>query len=197
MATIYPATWLQQSDLVATNHLIMVFIGLIAAAVLALTIVLIAVAVKAMKMVKEFAATAEEMKTKLLPLIDVATDVGRSGRDLLEDSAPKIKIITSNFVETSDTLRATSKAAKSVVEHCDVTIADANMRTQRQVARVDGMVTAALNTTTEVADTIANGLRGPAQRIATLAGQARSFAEGFFAKLRSRAATSETDSPYD
>jgi hypothetical protein len=188
MATFGLAMWMQQSDLVVTNRLIMILIGLIILAVLGLGIVLIVFAVKAMKTMREFGAAAEEFKGKMLPLLDVAADIGRTSRDLLTETAPKIKVITANFVETSETLKETSRTAKAVVQHCDATVADANLRAQRQVARVDGMVTAALNTTAEVVEAVGHGLKAPAQRIAVFAGQARSFAEGVIAKLRARRA---------
>jgi phage-related protein len=187
MATLGFAIWLQQAELAVTNRLIMIFIGLIAVAVLALAIALIAIAVKAMKMVKDLTVAAEDFKTKMMPLLEVATDVGRTSRDLLQDSAPKLKIITANLVETSETLKATSRTAQSVAEHCDATVTDVNLRAQRQVARVDDMVTVALTTTSEVVGAIANGLKGPAQRVAAMAGQAKNFAEGLFARFRTRA----------
>ena len=191
MATVGLAIWLQQAELVQTNRLIMIFIGMIAAAFVLLVIALIVVAVKITGVVKDLSATAEELKAKALPLLDVAREIGASGRDILEDAKPKVAIITANFAETSETLKVTSQKAKSVVEHCDATIADANLRAQKQVARVDGMVTAALTTTAEVVEAIGEGLKVPAQRIAVLAGQARSFAESFIAKIRVRRAAAE------
>ena len=198
MATLGLAMWLQQAELVQTNRLIMIFIGLIAAAFVLLVIVLIVVAVKVAGAVKGLSATADELKAKALPLLDVAREIGASSRDILEDAKPKVKIITANFVETSETLKATTQKAKSVVEHCDATIADANLRAQKQVARVDGMVTAALTTTAEVVEAIGEGLKVPAQRIAVLAGQARNFAESFIAKIRARrtAAEEPADPPF-
>jgi hypothetical protein len=193
MATIGLAMWLQSSGLAETNRLILVFIVLMAVVILGMGIVLLVVAVKAMKVAKDLGATAEEFKVKLLPLLDVAADVGRTSRDLLAETAPKLKVITSNFVETSETLKATSRTAKSVVEHCDATIADANLRAQKQVARVDGMVTVALNTTAEVVEAIGQGVKAPAHRIAVLAGQVRNFAEGVIARLRARRAAAEPD----
>ncbi len=189
MATMCFAMVLQQTDLAATNRLIMIFIGLIAGAMLVLAIALIVVALKAVQAVKGLSATAEEIKAKVLPLLDVATDIGKSGRAMLEDAAPKLKVITTNLAETSDTLKATSKTAQSVVEHCDATIADVNLRAQKQVARVDGMVTAALTTTAEVVESIGNGLRVPAQKIAAMASQAKYAAEGLLAKFKSMAST--------
>jgi hypothetical protein len=79
------------------------------------------------------------------------------------------------------------------VAQFDSTIADVNMRTQRQVARVDGMVTAALTTTAEVAEAIGNGIRVPAQKIAVMVSQAKALVEGLLAKIKSKAGTRSAD----
>jgi uncharacterized protein YoxC len=184
------AMWLQESDLAGANRLVMLFIGLIALAIVGMAIVMMVISVKALKTVKEFGVTAEEFKKKLLPLVDELTGFSKSGRQLLEDSAPKLKLITENLVKTSDTLVEASKVARSAVEHIDATISDANMRTQRQVARVDGMFTTALDTTAEVVETINHGIRVPAQKIAGMATEAKYFAEGLLAKVKSMAANS-------
>jgi hypothetical protein len=73
------------------------------------------------------------------------------------------------------------------VQQFDTTIIDINMRTQRQVARVDGMVTSALTATVEAVETISRGLRIPTQKIVAAAGQAKLFAEGLLARVRSAA----------
>lgn len=184
------AMWLQTGDLAGTNHLIMIFIGLVAVAMAVQAIVIVVLAVKATKAVNGLSATADELKGKVLPLIDVVTDISMSTRSLLQDTTPKVKHITDNLVATSDTLVDASKAARAAVQQFDSTIADANRRAQRQVARVDGMVTAALVTTTEVVETISNGIRVPAQKIAAMATQARSIAEGILAKIKSATAGS-------
>ena len=85
----------------------------------------------------------------------------------------------------------TSQVARSAIRQIDTTVADANLRAQRQVARVDGMVTAALTTTAEVVEAIGNGIRVPAQKIAVAVTQARYVAEGLLAKIRSMASGSE------
>jgi hypothetical protein len=64
------------------------------------------------------------------------------------------------------------------------TVVDANSRTQRQVARVDGMVSAALNTTAEVVESINHGIRVPAQKIAQVAGQAKVVVEGLLDRIK-------------
>jgi len=175
--------WLQDAGLAQTNHLIMIFIGLVALFMLGMLIALVAIAVTAGKAVKSMTATVEELKGKVLPIIDVATDIGKTGREMLQEAAPKVKVITDNLLKTSE-------IARDAVQKVDATITDANQRTQRQVARVDDMVTAALKTTAEVAEAIGQGIRVPAQKIAEIAGQAKNIAEGLFAKIRSVAENS-------
>ncbi|MGA1981333.1 MAG: DUF948 domain-containing protein [Acidobacteriaceae bacterium] len=187
MATMGFAMWIQDIDLAGTNRLIMIFIGLVAIAMVVMAIAMIVVAVTASKAVKGMNETVDELKGKMLPLIDVVTDISKTSQALLNDTAPKVKHITDSLVDASDTLAETSKAARSAVEQFDSTFSDINMRTQRQVARVDGMVTSALTATVDAVETISRGLRIPTQKIVAAAGQAKLFAEGLFAKIRSAA----------
>jgi uncharacterized protein YoxC len=184
MATMYLAMWFQDSDAASTRRLAFYLILLIAVAIAGMAIVLLIFALKAFKMIKELSATAEEVKGRLLPLLEEATVLAKSGRELLVDAAPKVKIITENLVKTSDTLAQTSQLAKAAMQQIDTTVIDANLRTQRQIARVDGMVSAALNTATEVVESINNGIRVPAQKIAVIATQAKYVAEGLLAKFK-------------
>ena len=154
MATMGFAMWLEEPDLAGTNHLIMIFIGLVALAMMVMAIALIVVAVAAAKAIRGD-ETVDELKEKVLPLIDVATEIGKSSQALLHDTAPKVKHITDTLMDASDTLAETSRAARSAVQQFDSTIIDINMRTQRQVARVDGMVTSALTATIDAVETSA------------------------------------------
>lgn len=188
MATICLAMWLQDSDLAGTNHLIMIFIGLVAVAMAVMAIALIIVAVVASKAVKTVTATIEELKGKMLPVFDVVKDLGQSGREIVRDATPKVKRITENLVTTSESLMEAGKVARGAVQHIDATISEANSRTQRQVARVDGMVTTALDTSAEIVETINHGIRVPAHKIAVMATDARFFVEGLLAKVKSMVA---------
>jgi uncharacterized protein YoxC len=188
MATMCFAMWLQATDLAATHHTIMIFIGLIAVALGVIAIVVLAISVRALKAIKELSATADEMKVKVLPLLDEVMAISKTSRAILEDAAPKVKSITDNLAKTSDTLVETSQIARGTVEKIGVTVSDVNLRAQRQVVRVDGMVTAALMTTAEVAEAIGNGIRVPAQKLAVMVTQARVVMDGVLAKVRSMAA---------
>ena len=185
MATMNLAMWLQESDAASTRHLAFILVLIIAVAMAGMAIVLVLFSLKAMKAIKEVTATAEELKAKVLPLLHEVTEFTKSGRELLDEAAPKVKHITESLVRTTDTLAETSLIAKSAVQKIEVTVSDANMRTQRQVARVDGMVTTALNTTAEVVEAINTGIRVPAQKIAVMATQAKFAVEGLLDKIKS------------
>lgn len=186
------AMWFQGTDAVSVVNmkLLTIFLGLVAGAMVVQAIALIVLAAMSSKASKSLSASVEELKLKALPLIDSAAAISRTTEALLRENAPKIKIIADNLVQTSDTLVEASNVARSAVQQIDSTIADANRRTQRQVARVDGMVTATLNTTAEIVETISNGIRIPAQKIAAIANQARGLAEGILAKFKSTIAGS-------
>jgi methyl-accepting chemotaxis protein len=174
------AMWFQGTDAVSeiNSNLLTILIGLVALAMLVQAIALAVLAAKSVKAIKGLAESVDELKQKALPLIDSATEISRSAQSLMTETAPKVRAIADNLLETSDLVRGTA-------QHFEATLADANLRTQRQVARVDGMVTAALTATVEVVETIGNGIRVPAQKIASLAGNAKVLAEGLLAKIRS------------
>jgi uncharacterized protein YoxC len=179
------AMWLQETDAISSGNakLLMVFIGLVAIALVIQAIALIVVAVAAAKTAKGLTATVEDLKTKVLPLIDTVKGIGHTAQSILHETAPKVTVITDNLVETSNVVRHSA-------QEFDRTIVDANMRTQRQVARVDGMVTAALTTTAEIVETVNNGIRGPAQKIAAILAQAKCALEGMLDKIKSKSAKS-------
>jgi methyl-accepting chemotaxis protein len=188
MATMCFAMWLQDSDPTSTRHLIFIAIIVMALAIAAISLIMLVIAVKAMKTIRELSETAVEIKGKVMPLLDEVMQISKTSRELLQDAAPKVKIIGENLVKTTETLMETSLVARGAVQQIDVTVKDANQRAQRQVARVDGMVTAALVTTAEVTETIANGIKVPAQKLAVMVNQAKNLVEGLLAKFKSRTA---------
>jgi hypothetical protein len=132
----------------------MIFVAMVAIAMVAQAIALIVMAIGAAKARKKGLEIAEEIRLKLTPILDTTHGV-------IQDSAPKVKIITENLVETSHVVR--SKA-----QEFDVTASDLNMRTRAQAARVDGMVTAVLNTTSEVSETLQRAIKVPVREFAGL-----------------------------
>jgi hypothetical protein len=177
------AMWFLETDAISSGNakLLMIFIGLVALAMVSQAVVQIAFSIKATKAIKGLVETVEEFKEKTLPLIDSARQIGLTTQSLISDAAPKVKAITDNLLETSEAVRGSA-------QRFDRTFADANVRAQRQVARVDGMVTAALTATVEVVETINQGVRVPARKVAMMATQAKFAFEGLLARLKARAA---------
>ena len=169
--------WMQDPGSLSSGNskLLMVFVGMVAIALVAQAIALIVMAVGAGKARKRGLEIAEEVRMKLMPILETSHDV-------IRDSAPKVKIITENLVETSHVVR--SKA-----QEFDVTASELNMRTRAQAARVDGMVTSVLNTTADISETLQRAVKVPVREFAglvngfkagldVLVGRAKEFGRG-------------------
>lgn len=132
----------------------MVFVAMVAVAMVAQAIALIVLAVGAAKARKRSLEIAEEVRAKLMPVIEGA-------QAFVHDTGPKIKVITENLVETSYVVRAKA-------QEFDVTLSDANQRTRKQVARIDSMVTTTLTAVGEIAGSIQHSIRVPVREVAGL-----------------------------
>ncbi len=119
MGTINFAMWLQDTDPSGTRHLILIAIGLMAVAIAVISGIMLVIGVKAMKTIKELGETAQEVKIKVMPLLDEVMQISRTSRILLDDAAPKLKIISENLVKTSETLVETSNVARGATNRCD------------------------------------------------------------------------------
>jgi methyl-accepting chemotaxis protein len=159
------------STLVTDQNLMLLFVGLVALAMVTQAIVVIGFAAKAGKAMKDLTDIAEDFRDRVTPLIDSATEISETTTTILRETAPKMRVIADNLLETSDLVRDSA-------QRFDSTIADVNFRAQQQVARIDSMVTAALATTVQIAETIQRGVEVPARKIAAVASQARSMFEG-------------------
>jgi hypothetical protein len=98
---ILSGMWLQDAGSLSSGNsrMLMVFVGMVAVALIVQAIALIVMAVGAAKARKHGLEMAEEIKAKILPVIDAA-------QSMLRDAAPKIKVITENLVETSHVVRS-------------------------------------------------------------------------------------------
>jgi len=172
--TILPGT---SSNLLSSQNLLLFFIGLVALAMVTQAIVIIGFASKAGKAMKDLTETMEDFRDRVVPLIEVVMEISETTTTILRETAPKVKVIADNLVETSDLVRESA-------QRFDGTIADVNVRAQRQVARIDMMVTAALATTVQIAETIQHGIEVPVRKIAAVANQAKTMFDGVRARVR-------------
>ena len=177
MRIVISGMWLQDPDSLSSGNskLLMVFVAMVAVALIVQAIALIAMAVGAAKARKRGLEIVEELRTKMMPILD-------SSHDFIQHVGPKVKIITENFVETSHVIR--SKA-----QDFDVTASDLNSKTRAQVARVDGIMTSVLNTTSDISDTVQRGIKVPLREVSglinglkagldVLVGRAKGFGSG-------------------
>jgi hypothetical protein len=169
--------WMQDPDSLSSGNskLLMFFVGMVAVAMTGQAIALIVMAIGAAKARKRGLEIAEEVRAKAMPIFHDA-------HEMIRDMSPKVKVITENFVETSHVVRAKA-------QEFDVTAADVNAKTRAQVARVDGIVTSALNTTAEISEAIQRGIKIPVREVSgllnglkagldVLVGRAKGFGSG-------------------
>jgi methyl-accepting chemotaxis protein len=117
------------------NTLLTIFIVVTALAVVMQACILLSMALAASKTQTRVLEILEEMRGNLNPIM-------RTTRELLDDSAPKIKSITTNLEETSQLVRVQTI-------HLNRTMDDLLERTHRHVERVDAMVDDTLDTVDE------------------------------------------------
>ena len=169
--------WLQDAgSLSAGNSRLLVWlVGLIALGMVVQAIAVIVIAVGSAKAAKRALEIADELRSKIGPVLDTTQSV-------FHDAAPKVKIITENLVETSHLVR--TKALEF-----DATASDLNSKARAQAARVDGMVTGVLNTTTEISQSLQRALKVPVREftglmngfkagVEVLVGRAKGFGGG-------------------
>lgn len=189
MSTFFLATWLQEADMANSLHLMSIFIGVLAISIALLMLgLIIGGAVVSMLVIKEIRKVTDlttELQRRSGPIMEEVTVISKHTREVLEESRPKIQKITDHLVDMTAAVRDSSMAAKAAVMNVEGTVTDASVRAQKQVAKVDTMISNAIHTTSEVIQSIEHGIRVPVQKITVVANQARFIAEGLFDKIKS------------
>jgi len=176
------AMWFQGAGAISSaDSKLLIILALIALAMVSQAAAMVVIALRSTETIKNLTATVEELKDRAIPLLASVTELTARTNAIVQDASPKVVAITDNLLEASEMVRIS--AAK-----IDKTVEDVNLRTQRQVARVDGMVTATLTATSELTETIVEGIRVPAQKIAVAITQAKAFAEGFLDRAKTMGA---------
>lgn len=140
-------------------HLTRIFIAFIAAALMIQALGILLVAIYAAKFLAVLHSISRNVEEKALPLI-VRTS------DLVRDLSPKVTAISTNVEQVSLTMRTKIDELGQTVSELNETISDANGRTRVHVARVDNMVSEALDTTEDISRTVQQGIRTPVREIA-------------------------------
>jgi hypothetical protein len=96
----------------------------------------------------------DELKQHALPTIATA-------RDLLQDISPKLKVASTNIVDASKSLRYEA-------EHVNAAIDDLLHKTSAQAARVDGIVTASIDSAAHATEAVQHAFAVPVRQISAV-----------------------------
>lgn len=168
---------------------LMIFVGLVALAMVTQAIVVIALAMFAMKAEKRLMEQIEEIKGKVLPLI-------AKSHGLVVDLTPQIKQITTHVQgitahveEIAGVARAkahefspTISAANVTVREANETVRDANRKTHAQVERINGMISGVLDATTNFGRAIRHGVTQPGREVAGVTAGVKAALNTFFSR---------------
>jgi uncharacterized protein YoxC len=148
--------WLQDVDSISSGNsrLLMIFVGMVALAMLVQAIALIMLAVGAAKARKRTMAMIEEIRAKAMPAID-------STQEFVRNYAPKLKTLAENLAETSTVVRRKA-------EEFDATLSDVNNKARVQAARADDIATTVLTGVAEAVNAIQHGISVPVREFTGL-----------------------------
>jgi ABC-type transporter Mla subunit MlaD len=141
----------------------MIFVGVVSVSVLFQTIAMIGMAIGAAKTRKQFLNIAEELRSKSLPVLEMS-------REILQDTAPKLRVISDNVAEASFLLRDQAQRLDHVMKNTLETV-------DAQVQRADQMVSATLDGIGEITSTVQRSLMVPARQISGLMNGLRAIVE--------------------
>jgi signal transduction histidine kinase len=154
------------------------FIAVTAAAVVLQMLILLAMAVVMFKLSKKLQSVTDEVKTRLLPVLDDTKVMQGEIKSFLETSRPKIDVILDNVAHATTT-------ARTDIERIDTTLHDLLDRLRLQVIRVDEMVTHTLDRVEETSDKVQHSVMAPVRHVSGVM-QAISVGLGTFFKNQRR-----------
>jgi len=151
---------LQESEFTKHDiHLAMIFLAIIAIALVAQAIGVLISGAFAAKLSKRVGDLADTIEKKTVPILDKTNQ-------MLHDLSPKVQSFTQNAEQISYTVRTKVDELAVTVGELNDTVREINGRTRMQVVRVDGIVTDALVATEEISQTVQNGIKAPVRQIA-------------------------------
>jgi len=145
--------WLQDTDSISSGNskLLMIFIGLVALALLVQAGALVVMAIGAAKARKRALAIVEEVRAKAIPAVE-------STQEFVKNYAPKLMVLAENMVETSNIVRKQA-------QEFDTTLSDVNVKARAQAAKADEVVSTAINGTAEILAAVQHGIRVPVREL--------------------------------
>jgi uncharacterized protein YoxC len=156
-------------DAGAQNTLLL-FTGLLAAALIGQTILLLVLVIGIRQWLKKTSATVEQVSRNLEPIL-------QTSRELLVETREKISAVTSNLSQIS-------QLAKDQMVRLDGLVKDTTERAQMQVVRLDHMVGETMNRVEETSEAIQRGVLKPVHEVSAVLAGVRASMEFFFNRNR-------------
>jgi methyl-accepting chemotaxis protein len=166
----------QQDELTKRDiHWAMIFLCLIALALMAQAVGVIIISMFGAKLLHRVNVIADIVETKTGPILD-RTNV------ILQDLAPKVKSVGENAEHITSTVRVKVDELSVTMSDLNETMREINGRTRVQVRRADGIVSDALQATEEISQTVQQGIKGPVKQIAGVIAGVRAAIETLVAR---------------
>jgi methyl-accepting chemotaxis protein len=134
-----------------TQIVFIIFTAVVAVSVLIQCSAIIAIFFGARKTEKKVRELVEDVRIHVLPAVN-------SCRTMLEELSPKLKVITSNLVDSSHRVRTMAEEVSDVVE-------DVAGRARTQAAQVDTMVHGTLEQINQAGSSIHHGISVPLRHL--------------------------------
>jgi methyl-accepting chemotaxis protein len=131
-----------------------IFTAVTSLGVLLQACVLLAMYIGLRQTTRKLHEATDELRQHALPTIATA-------RSLLEDISPKLKVVSTNLVEASKSLRQQA-------DHVNATVEDLMNKTNAQAARVDGIVTASIDSAAHATEAVQHAFAVPVRQISGL-----------------------------
>ena len=132
----------------------LVFTGVVTFAVVLQTIILLVFAVAAKAAQGKIMEQADRLHAEIHTIVESTADL----METLDDLAPRVRAITENVQNASETLR-------KQVNHIDGIVTDITGKTRHQVTRIDGMVTETLDVIARGTRTVQDNIMAPLRQI--------------------------------
>ena len=130
---------------------LIVFVAITSVAVVLQMAILLALYLTAKRTTAQIESIALDFQRRTIPMIE-------SARDIIADSAPKLKEITSNLTEASATLKTQAEALGSAAVEIAV-------RCRNQVVHADDIVSRALDRVEKTTESVQNSVLTPVRRV--------------------------------
>ncbi len=154
------ALYLQYDSSAGGNNSVplMILVGLIAVALLVQAGVLIGMAVGAAKAQKKMFAIIDDLQGTMKPVLASSRELIAASQQFLQSVEPKVSVISSNLVETTNIVRERAVTIGQAVD-------EITERSLQQAVRVDGMVAGSLDSVHRVTTSLERGIMVPVRQI--------------------------------